>query len=63
MSSSMSAGVRHHRSCQVLPPPDYFLLMLLWPHQVKYLRLTDNYSQLDTADRDTGKWAARRVNP
>lgn len=48
---------------EVMPPPDYFLLMLLWPQQVKYLRLTDNYSQLDTADRETGQWAAARVNP
>ena len=31
----------------VLPPPDNFLLMLLYPTRVDYLRLTDNYHQID----------------
>jgi len=48
---------------EVLPPPDTFLLMLLWPQKVKYLRLTDNYSQLDAVDDNTGEWTAARVNP
>merc|ERR1740138_815098 len=33
---------------RVLPPPPSFLIMLLWPTEVKYLRLTDNYAQKDT---------------
>lgn len=49
-------------SGKVLPPPEAFLLMLLWPNTVKYLRLTDNFSQLDTAISD-GAWKSERVNP
>jgi len=48
---------------EALPAPDSFLLMLLWPQQVKYLRLTDNYSQVDTLGREAGDWDAKRVNP
>ena len=48
-------------SCSLLPPPETFLLVLLWPIQVKYLRLTDNYSQIDRFD---GKvWEASPVSP
>jgi hypothetical protein len=35
----------------VLPPPDNFLLMLLYPTRVDYLRLTDNYHQIDEWSR------------
>ncbi|KAL3807343.1 hypothetical protein ACHAXA_011167 [Cyclostephanos tholiformis] len=35
----------------VLPPPDNFLLMLLYPFRVDYLRLTDNYHRVDEWDR------------
>mmetsp|Transcript_85634 Transcript_85634/g.151660 ORF Transcript_85634/g.151660 Transcript_85634/m.151660 type:complete len:265 (+) Transcript_85634:36-830(+) len=45
-----------------IPPPDNFLMMLLWPREVKYLRLTDNFAQLDELD-SSGGWTARRVNP
>lgn len=45
----------------VLPPPDEFLLLLLVPARVKYLRLTDNYAQVD--DMSTNGWIPRRVNP
>lgn len=48
---------------EVLPPPDPFLLMLLWPRRVKYLRLTDNFSQVDVEDPGSGQWSAARVNP
>jgi hypothetical protein len=58
---------------KLLPPPDTFLLLLLWPQQVKYLRLTDNFSQVDNlagctteAEGDassSGAWEAVRVNP
>mmetsp|Transcript_5435 Transcript_5435/g.11539 ORF Transcript_5435/g.11539 Transcript_5435/m.11539 type:complete len:340 (-) Transcript_5435:688-1707(-) len=33
---------------RVLPPPDNFLLMLLVPQRCDYLRLGDNYRQVDT---------------
>jgi hypothetical protein len=46
---------------KVLPVPDTFLLMLLWPKSVKYLRLTDNFAQNDQMVE--GKWVAGRVNP
>merc|ERR1712224_84325 len=32
---------------KVLPPPDNFLLMILQPTRCDYLRLTDNYRQID----------------
>ena len=59
---------------EVLPPPRTFLLMLLWPKQVKYFRLTDNFAQLDRPEingeieRPNKKesivtWSGERVNP
>lgn len=48
-------------SGSLLPPPDTFLLVLLWPIQVKYLRLTDNYSQIDRYDGI--EWEASPVSP
>ena len=60
---------------KVLSPPDAFLLMLLVPQAVKYLRLTDNWAQVDSIGREvkTGvaetegvaelAWQATRVNP
>eukprot|EP00613_Pedinella_sp_CCMP2098_P005232 CAMPEP_0171610698 /NCGR_PEP_ID=MMETSP0990-20121206/10201_1 /TAXON_ID=483369 /ORGANISM="non described non described, Strain CCMP2098" /LENGTH=233 /DNA_ID=CAMNT_0012174151 /DNA_START=101 /DNA_END=802 /DNA_ORIENTATION=+ len=48
---------------KVVPPPDTFVVMLLWPRSVKYLRLTDNFSQKDDFDETEGSWAASRVNP
>lgn len=47
---------------RVLPPPDTFMLLLLEPTQVKYLRLTDNFAQADTVQPD-GAWTAARVSP
>ena len=49
----------------VLPVPDTFLLVLLWPSQVKYLRLTDNFSQIDAAAGEGAcrAWSAMQVNP
>jgi PPOX class probable FMN-dependent enzyme len=46
---------------KVLPPPDSFLLMLLFPTRVDYLRLADNFRQIDEI-RD-GSWSFSRVNP
>ena len=34
----------------LLPPPRSFMLMLLVPSATKYLRLTDNYAQIDGGD-------------
>lgn len=48
---------------KVLPPPKEFLLMLLYPSRVDYLRLTDNYRQVDEFDSHSNSWQARRVNP
>jgi hypothetical protein len=63
----------------ILPPPDNFLLMLLYPTRVDYLRLTDNYHQIDEwrkndtkeeeQEEDKSKmtiqnrWVSMRVNP
>jgi pyridoxamine 5'-phosphate oxidase len=46
---------------KVLPPPDNFLMMLLIPQSCDYLRLGDNYRQMDLATN--GVWSTKRVNP
>ncbi len=46
---------------KVLPPPENFLLMLLYPKRCDYLRLTDNFRQIDDLKED--EWEANRVNP
>jgi hypothetical protein len=52
---------------KVLPPPDTFLLMLVYPFQVDYLRLGDNFRQVDKWDNGDGicdcNWTSVRVNP
>ncbi|KAJ1459653.1 pyridoxamine 5'-phosphate oxidase-domain-containing protein [Pelagophyceae sp. CCMP2097] len=45
----------------LLDAPDAFLLVLLQPQSCDYLRLTDNFRQMDTRADDV--WAAERVNP
>lgn len=47
---------------KVLPPPSNFLLMLLYPRRVDYLRLGNNYRQIDELVEET-EWSAKRVNP
>jgi Uncharacterized conserved protein len=47
---------------KVLPPPNNFLLMLLYPNRCDYLRLGDNYRQIDSIKDDT-MWNIQRVNP
>jgi len=47
---------------KVMPPPDEFLLMLLVPHTIKYLRLGDNYAQQSIWSKSKG-WVDQRVNP
>ncbi|KAH8056167.1 Pyridoxamine 5'-phosphate oxidase [Aureococcus anophagefferens] len=54
-------GGRAEDTGNVFPVPDVFLLGLLEPTSVDYLRLTDNFRQMDTAAE--GAWAAARVNP
>lgn len=46
---------------KVLPPPDSFLLMLLFPTRAEYLRLGDNFRQID--ESKGGEWSMSRVNP
>lgn len=47
---------------KVVPPPNNFLLMLLDPTNVDYLKLTgDQYRQVDA--RGPSAWSKQRVNP
>jgi len=52
---------------KVLPPPDAFLIMLFYPAKIDYLRLGDNYRQIDEWDWGDGDrgchWKSMRVNP
>lgn len=47
---------------KILSPPACFCLLLLWPSRVKYLRLTDNYAQLDCLTSKSSKWSTTRMN-
>ena len=49
-------------SGKVLPPPSNFLLMLLYPTRCDYLRLGDNFRQIDNL-ADDGTWNFDRVTP
>jgi len=44
-------------------PPDTFLLMLMLPKTVDYLRLTNMYRQIDRIDANTQQWTSVRVHP
>lgn len=52
---------------KVLPVPDSFLLMLLYPTKIDYLRLGENYRQIDEwtwdGDGDKSQWEQMRMNP
>jgi pyridoxamine 5'-phosphate oxidase len=58
---------------RLLPPPPTFLLVLLRPRRCEYLRLTDNYRQIDElvvttksavgGTGEDGMWTMQRVNP
>ena len=48
---------------KILKPPSTFLLVLLYPQSVDYLRLTDNYRQIDRLEPETSSWEVKRVNP
>jgi len=47
---------------KVLPPPDNFLLMLLYPNRCDYLRLGDNFRQIDNINGDES-WDVQQVTP
>lgn len=47
---------------KVLPPPNTFLLMLLRPKHIDYLRLTNQYRQVDQLE-GSDKWTSECVNP
>ena len=71
-NSGIPPGGRDYAG-NILPPPDTFQLMLLHPQQVRYLRLRDNYAQVDDIrtdfepgikdECDQDRWVSRRVNP
>lgn len=54
---------------KVLPAPDNFLLMLLYPTRCDYLRLRDNFRQvddviaIDETNKNEWAWSSNRVNP
>ena len=65
--SGVPAGGRDEEG-RVLPAPDTFLLMLLYPTKIDYLRLGDNFRQVDewSSDRASSvgaRWTSLRVNP
>jgi PPOX class probable FMN-dependent enzyme len=62
-SIEIPQGGRDAFTGKVLPPPKDFLLMLLHPFHVDYLRLSDNYRQIDELDGDSELWNAKRVTP
>lgn len=50
----------------ILEPPDLFLLVLLEPWTCDYLRLRDNFRQIDQLnlkDAEPPGWTSSRVNP
>ncbi|CAB9502660.1 expressed unknown protein [Seminavis robusta] len=59
---SAPAGGRDASAGKPLPPPDNFLLMLLFPHHVDYLNLKENYRQVDTFSKDESSWSFQQVN-
>ncbi|EJK77074.1 hypothetical protein THAOC_01110 [Thalassiosira oceanica] len=65
--NGVPAGGRDEEG-RVLPAPDTFLLMLLYPTKIDYLRLGDNFRQVDEWS-DYGpssvrsRWRSIRVNP
>ncbi|KAL3911084.1 MAG: hypothetical protein SGILL_007421 [Bacillariaceae sp.] len=64
-TKTTTGGGRDPETGKVIqPPPSNFLLMLLSPTNVDYLRLTGaQYRQVDTLDSTTKQWSSKRVNP
>lgn len=61
--NEIPVGGRNATNGRVLPPPKEFLLMLLHPFRVDYLRLSDNYRQIDEYDVRSDSWHVQRVTP
>lgn len=70
----LEPGISYENQCEVpeggrneegkvLVPPPTFILVLLYPLEIDYLRLTDNYRQVDKYDQERGSWNLKRVNP
>eukprot|EP00392_Amoebophrya_sp_AT5.2_P006052 g6062.t1 len=55
-------GGRDAESGEILPVPDNFLVLCLFPEEVKYLRLGDNFATKDSLT-ESGEWEVLRVNP
>mmetsp|Transcript_8584 Transcript_8584/g.13163 ORF Transcript_8584/g.13163 Transcript_8584/m.13163 type:complete len:307 (+) Transcript_8584:82-1002(+) len=62
--STVPTGGRDENG-KVVPVPDTFLLMLLLPKHVDYLRLGDNFRQIDelSSSSEGEEWSQNRVNP
>lgn len=48
---------------ELLDPPDSFVLLLLVPKAVKYLRLNDSLAIVDVRAEEGGAWISEKVNP
>lgn len=47
---------------KLMPPPGEFLVMLMWPSKIDYLRLTDNH-RIVFERKNTGTWNTTTVHP
>ena len=54
-------GSANEEDSETPTPPEDFLLLLLIPDSVHYLRLKDNYAAQETLV--DGNWKQNRVNP
>jgi hypothetical protein len=62
--ATIPPGGRTADGAVLQPPPETFLLLLLQPTRVDYLRLgAQQYRQVDVCDATTGVWTSTRVNP
>jgi hypothetical protein len=59
--SIVQRGGRSELDGTILPPPETFVLLLLTPHFVEYLRLQNLYRQRNERD-EKGSWSWYRVN-
>ena len=59
-SSTIPSGGRDAEG-RILDPPETFLLLLVYPQEVRYLRLGDNFSCRHVLV--DGNWVAQRENP
>eukprot|EP00929_Paragymnodinium_shiwhaense_P022129 TRINITY_DN14225_c0_g1_i1.p1 TRINITY_DN14225_c0_g1~~TRINITY_DN14225_c0_g1_i1.p1 ORF type:complete len:249 (-),score=50.42 TRINITY_DN14225_c0_g1_i1:446-1192(-) len=61
--TGVPTGGRDAETNKVLDAPENFLLLLLWPKRCDYLRLTDNFRQLDDTHGSCQDWVCTRTNP